>query len=127
GRGPESARAAGERAAGPQTQEGPSGPGGLRPASGHEEKARAPEARKPREKAEPAAADPGEGGVSPVFSPASPLPGRKAKAQGRDVGIGPDRGGGSEGRVPSPRRPHTEVLGRGVAIVTETRGGALTL
>ncbi|KAJ1082103.1 hypothetical protein NDU88_002273 [Pleurodeles waltl] len=45
----------------------------------------------------------GGGPVSPVFSPASPLPGRKAEAQGRDVEIGPDRGSGSEGRVPSPR------------------------
>ncbi|KAJ1180554.1 hypothetical protein NDU88_005775 [Pleurodeles waltl] len=67
------------------------------------------------------------GVVSPVFSPASPLPGRKAEAQSRDVGIGPDRGGGSEGRISSLRRPRTEVLGRGVSVVTETQGGALTL
>ncbi|KAJ1113008.1 hypothetical protein NDU88_001268 [Pleurodeles waltl] len=49
----------------PRAQEGPSGPEGLRPASGHEEKPRALEARKPRKKAEPAAADPGGGGRIP--------------------------------------------------------------
>ncbi|KAJ1163320.1 hypothetical protein NDU88_003780 [Pleurodeles waltl] len=111
----------------PRTQEGPSGPGGLRPASGHEEKPRAPEARSPVKKRNPLQQILGGGSYPPSSLLHPPLPGRKAEAQSRDVGIGPDRGGGSEGRVPSPRRPRTEVLGRGVSIVTETRGGALTL